>query len=133
MDDENLKEIVITLRVCPKCGFEDPPYWRHARFSYYIDSCRIDDFRIMKPKLAEKLKIGTTMEDEVYIYRLTKSGQYIMRKAISDIGLSSSVWTDGCESGGRKWRDGVTALKDLRKYWSKFHPDQTKLVHFCKE
>ena len=78
------------MRVCPECGYVDPPYWRHSYFRPFIDICHIDDFRLMHPKLATELtkwgntKKGRFVEDKLYKYRLTKARNIVERIAKID-------------------------------------------------
>ena len=122
------------MRVCENCGYADSPYWKHTKFSYYIDQCTAENFKIVKPKLAEKLnKPSAQTDDKNYIYYLTKTGKMVLRKAKIDIGVALSPWTDGCESGKQKWKRGRSKLpdkhniRDFAEHWVKHHPDQTKL------
>jgi hypothetical protein len=122
------------MRVCPCCGHIDSPYWKHTKFSYYIDQCTAENFLIEFPKLALELdKPGKHTEDKNYIYYKTKSGKMILRKAKVDIGVALSPWADGCESGKQGWKRGRSKLpdkqniRDFAQHWTKFHPNQQKL------
>ncbi len=58
------------MRQCPKCGHIDPPYWRHPAFFPDLDYVRLDDFEMMMPDFAVKLKDGAIyVEDELYVYK----------------------------------------------------------------
>jgi len=123
------------MRVCPKCGHIDPGEWKHTKFSYYIDQCSYENFQVLHPKLALKLDdVGKQTEDDNYIYYRTKSGFYVLRKAKIDIGLASSVWTDGLEKHHRGWPLGrsklpdKTQIRDLAKHWDRLNPNQKKLL-----
>jgi len=73
------------MRVCPKCKYIDPPYWKHVKYSYWIDSCSLENFKVLHPKLAKKLtKPCSVVEDEDYLYRLVKNGDWVERKAKVD-------------------------------------------------
>jgi hypothetical protein len=126
------------MRVCPCCGYQDPPYWKHVKWSYYIDSCSLESFNIVKPELyAQLLKEGFA-EDKNYIYRVSKAKRgtgipfWVQRKAKIDLTIG---WDDACEKfehlKGRKTKvkygkyHGVP--KDFLKDWTKFHPNQKKL------
>lgn len=82
--------------MCPKCGFKDPPEWKHVRFSYWIDTCSLENFKILYPILSTKLtKPGAEIEDENYVYRLVLKGGWVKRKAKIDFVLTG--WGDGTE------------------------------------
>lgn len=40
------------MKICPKCGYRDNPYWRHSRFDYDADYMRYEDFVQEYPALA---------------------------------------------------------------------------------
>jgi hypothetical protein len=80
------------MRVCPHCGYIDPPEWRHSKYSYWIDFCEIGHFKEMEPELAKRLLDGIKLvEDKNYIYRLTKNKTKVERKALVDYGYQWSV------------------------------------------
>jgi len=56
------------MRVCPKCGFVDPPQWKHSKYSYWIDNIRLEDFRELYPELAKELEANKTAKDKDYVY-----------------------------------------------------------------
>ena len=63
------------MRECPKCGYVDPPAWRH-RLSHgqNEDVCNWDDFQLLSPEIAEKIKGGMARaSDGRYAYRLVKT------------------------------------------------------------
>jgi len=62
------------MRVCPKCGFEDPPYWRKGQGDHYgdMDICRIEDLDENQPEVAKALREHGEFFDDYYAYRLTK-------------------------------------------------------------
>ena len=64
---------VYDIRVCPKCGFEDPPYWRKGQGDHYgdMDICRIEDLDFDNPGLAKELREKLEVFDKDYAYRLT--------------------------------------------------------------
>jgi hypothetical protein len=105
------------MRVCPHCGFVDPPEWRHSKYSYWIDWTELDEFKQLEPALVETIiKTGKT-EDTNYVYRLMKHGRSVERKAKVDYG---NQWTVPMEK--RK-----QVPHDFRKHWFKNTPDQRKL------
>lgn len=75
------------MRVCPKCGFKDPPYWRPAKMhnpSGDIDICRIDDLIFNESKLGKELDTqrDSVIEDEQYAYLLTKRARWVRRVSL---------------------------------------------------
>lgn len=108
------------MRVCPKCGFIDPPQWKHSKYSYWIDNIRLEDFRELYPELAKELEATLTARDKDYIYRITKNKSRVERKAIVDYG---EQWTIPMERAHKSKHD----VRDFRKVWSKNHPAQEKL------
>lgn len=121
------------MRVCPQCGFIDPPEWKHCKYSYHIDACTFENFKLLFPKLAENLKKGGDItEDANYYYRLTKKSLVVERKAKIE-------WTENRNPFGaekyEKFNHGTRNIwepHDLRHCWAKAHPDQTKLVSSIK-
>ena len=112
------------MRVCPKCGYVDPPYWRHSRFSYWLDIIEVENLALVKPELAKilkKEKKGFVVEDKDYYYRKGKNGVFVERKAKIDLG-DKSQWREKREKARR--RPPVT---DFRKYW-RIDPLQKKLI-----
>jgi len=102
------------MRVCPKCGFVDPPEWRHSRYSYWIDFCKTEDFKCLEPEMAKELLNGKkTVEDKNYVYRMTKNGRRIERKALVDYGYQ---WNIPMEKSNEMGKHHDT---DFRKCWNK--------------
>jgi len=73
------------MRVCPKCGFHDPPEWKNLHFQLYHEYITFEDFQQLYPTLAERLleiqKAAGTKNiifDEYTAYHLTKAG-YVHR------------------------------------------------------
>ena len=99
------------MRVCPKCKYVDPPYWRYS-FCDQIDYTEYENFKIMHPKLAEELVRKKTIADidEVYAYHLTK-GWNVERQAI----LQNPTWYKRWHAFGS--RESATGKK---KGMSKF-------------
>ena len=109
------------MRVCPKCGYIDPPEWRHLRWSYWIDFCTREDFSRLQPNIMARLLNGEKLakdKAEIYIYRLSGSNN-IHRKALIDYGEQFSIPMEH-----HQYR---TIPHDLRKYWV-FDASQSKLV-----
>jgi len=71
------------MKVCPKCGYIDHPYWRHSRFDFNADYCRWEEFKTIHPKLAEKLKdkhnFDPVENGEYIYYRRGSGGLFVYR------------------------------------------------------
>ena len=111
------------MRVCPECGFVDPPYWKHVKFSYFIDSCSLENFKILHPDLAKRIVKEREVDDKLYVYHLDKKNQWVLRKAKVDYGAKS--WSDKCEKGDKRIK---IRLRDKEQYWNRFAPQQKKLM-----
>jgi uncharacterized protein (DUF849 family) len=109
------------VRVCPHCGFIDPPEWKHSKYSYWIDNIRLEDFQALYPELAKELLASKSARDKDYIYRITKNKSRVERKAIADYG---EQWTIPMERVHKSKHD----VRDFRKVWFKIHPDQQKIL-----
>jgi len=106
------------MRVCPKCGYIDPPEWRHSKYSYWIDWTELENFKKLHPKLANDFQNGLKItEDEDYFYRIMKHGRSVERKAKVDYG---EQWNVPMEK-----RNQIP--HDFRKHWFTAHPNQQKL------
>jgi len=114
------------MRVCPKCKYVDPPEWRHSKFSYWIDFCLWEDFKKLKPELAKDLENHpmAVIEDEDYLYRLTKNKSRVHRKAKVDYGYQ---WQIPME---HHTLHPIHNIHDYRKYWQLTHPNQRRLLEF---
>jgi len=67
------------MKVCPKCGFCDPPEWKNLHFQLYSEYMPFEDFEQLYPELAAKLKQNPKLVlDEYNGYHLTKAG-YVHR------------------------------------------------------
>lgn len=65
----------LQLKVCPNCGFRDPPEWKHLKFGIYRDYCTIEDFARIQPQMAMKLwKNPKIICDDYHCYHLTSGG-----------------------------------------------------------
>ena len=86
MDDENLKEIVITLRVCPECGYIEGIEWRPTTWksAQYIDCCRMSELEQINPELAKRIKEAhpKTVIEKHYAYHMTKPQVWVIRRWI---------------------------------------------------
>jgi len=86
------------MRVCPKCGYKDPPIWRPAKMhnpSGDIDIARIDDVQIWLPKVAEQLLLmrgKDVIVEGIFAYYIGKTGHWVRRVAAriyKDCGLQA--------------------------------------------
>jgi hypothetical protein len=69
------------MRFCPKCGYEDPPYWRHHRFVSDVDYSRYEDVLTDYPFLRDMRPGEERSDAKNYYYRAKKpsSRQFIFR------------------------------------------------------
>jgi len=75
-----LQEIDL-MRVCPKCGYEDPVIWHSYRWVTDLDYSRFTDFQQVYPQWKD-LQMGQIVEDEHDYYRRTSErnkGYYVQR------------------------------------------------------
>jgi len=87
----------------------------------------------MHPDLAERIIKERVVDDELYVYRVTKENIWVERKAKVDYGDQS--WSDKCERHDPrlKWKHGSKTRKTKDQQhnhltvWNKWHPSQTKL------
>lgn len=82
----------MSIFICPKCGYTDPSCWRACSWLKYGVYCKLDEFTVFYPQLAEKLetlskevpKGKVRLEDGEYVYRLTRNNYvYRMTKTIA--------------------------------------------------
>jgi len=69
------------MRICPKCGFVDPPEWKNLHFQLYHEYMIFDDFQRLYPQLAARLKQNPKIifdDKKQNAYHLTKAG-YVHR------------------------------------------------------
>ena len=63
------------MRVCPECGYVDPPEWKNTRWQLYTEYMTFEDFQTLYPNQAAALKENPKLvTDDVNGYHLTKSG-----------------------------------------------------------
>lgn len=70
------------MRICPKCGYEDPPQWKQS-MHFHEDYMPFTDFEMFYPKLAILVLKQKYVEDKPFVYHLTK-GRNVLRQAIID-------------------------------------------------
>jgi hypothetical protein len=63
------------MRVCPKCGYNDPIIWKNMPHQLYQEYTTFEDFEQEYPDLAPKLKLSPKLLlDSCNGYHLSKSG-----------------------------------------------------------
>ena len=97
------------MRVCPKCGYVDPPYWRHSKYSYWIDHIEYENFQTLHPELCP-LQPGGKIENEHYVYRRMKKSDRVERKALIDYEVYG--WMEDMEKVDHD-------VHDFRKHWER--------------
>ena len=112
------------MRVCPKCGHQDAPVWRFAKFKRFTHYCRADELEVWDPKLVSEIPLnGQVVEINDYRYKRKKSG-YIERIHKIDCAYPVLLKMDEpeMESGSEKVRRKLVS-------WSN---KQTKLLEVLK-
>jgi len=73
------------MRVCPECGYQDNPKWKHSRFDFNADYMRFDE-AMKEPELEEICKLLVDKENFVPVedgpcvfYRRGTGGLYLYR------------------------------------------------------
>jgi len=80
------------MRVCPKCGHVDPPYWRQVPWKFDTDMCWTDDFKRLHPKQYERLmKNHEFAFDECFAYTFSGKAREVVWR----------VWIKMFEAGGK--------------------------------
>lgn len=72
------------MRICPKCGYQDPWYWRPRPWDPDDDYCYLNDFKEIETALFERLMRGEKIvSDKYYCYRLSGRGDaFVTRRAL---------------------------------------------------
>lgn len=68
------------MRVCPKCGYEDPHIWRPNRWRHETDFTSWADFQEFYPPLANELVKGEITTDSFYAYRRPLRARHIVER-----------------------------------------------------
>ncbi|MBA7708216.1 hypothetical protein ES703_117108 [subsurface metagenome] len=80
------------MRVCPECGYTDPPCWRQVPWKFDTDFARTDDFKRLHPEVYRKLEIGHKIVcDEHFAYRFSGKAKIVVWR----------VWKKAYECGGK--------------------------------
>jgi len=67
------------VKTCPRCGYEDPPYWLESPWVKHVDYCRIEDFQREYAELAD-IQPGKVRSDKTcYYYRGKKQKLFVYR------------------------------------------------------
>lgn len=102
------------MRECPNCGYKDPPYWRNVRFRLFTSCCHLEDFKLLKPKLAEQIVTEIDVCEKPYIYHLVKKANIVQRIHIDD------------SMDGKSWRE-----PEQEKSFKFKNPQQQVLILEC--
>ena len=113
------------MRVCPKCGYKDSPYWKHVKFSYFVDSCSFENFEIMHPNLAKEIK-EKMVSDEHNYYRYVKKSNWVLRMAKEDV-LTKPFGAEEFEKVAHTQKSPYHYDKSFGKILMRENPKQTKL------
>jgi len=107
------------MRVCPKCGYLDSPYWHHYRWVNDIDTARWEDFTSDYPQFKD-MKMGEIREDSHHFYRRnSKRGGGLM------------VWRWPKHLGKDYYNMRDFEKFNIKQSWLK-QKDQTKLLQVEK-
>jgi len=80
------------LRVCPKCGHIDPPYWRQVPWKFDTDMCWTEDFKNLHPEVHAKLEKGHEIVcDDHFAYKFSGKPKTIVWR----------VWKQSYLDGGK--------------------------------
>jgi hypothetical protein len=76
------------MKVCPNCGYQDNPYWRHSRFDFNADYMSWEDFKREFPDfhfaLAERANNNPVELQGYFYYRRGTGGLEVYRVAKED-------------------------------------------------
>ena len=124
------------MRVCPKCGYHDPWYWRGSSVVVGLEYCKLSDFQEDYPQIATEL-INTQKEggaknfvfDKDYCYHLTK-GMNVERQSLIENPNPKTHWHIPTEAHNKP--NVAFGLNPLH-HGEKLHtynkaPNQTKLL-----
>lgn len=100
----------VAMRVCPKCGYVDPPEWRGDRWRWEKDYCTLEDFKRLHADLAAQLLDGhRVVTDFHFAYRLRgRARNYVERIWIK---LYETFGMSAFNAGGR-WVERVKHSDD---------------------
>ena len=115
------------MRVCPKCGYKDPSYWKPSAFHPEISHCRLGTFNEHYPQLAIKLQKELYFSDGVYAYHLTKGGN-VERQAVCENPEWKNQWYIPTESAHHNLPPHLHNPAHLVAKWLKRDRVQKKLT-----
>lgn len=86
------------MRICPKCGYSDPPIWKVTRYRVHCDYARIEDFREYYPRI--KIEKGERVSDGLYVYKRSSKGDglYVERQCLRDNPNAMLQWIPDFET-----------------------------------
>lgn len=71
------------MKICPKCGHRDNPYWRYSRFDYNTEYMEEEEFMREYPIIWENLHGRKNFDpievNGMYYYRRGKKAKYVYR------------------------------------------------------
>jgi hypothetical protein len=80
------------MRVCPKCDYHDPDYWRPSRYRFDVDYCYLQDLKDNMPALYEKLRFHDIVCEGIYAYWVCGRARDVVLR----------VWRPLYEQGGKE-------------------------------
>lgn len=112
------------MRVCPKCGYIDPPQWRTSIKGYSYTE--YENFKELHPDLAKKVtsQKHVISKDNLYVYHLTRGG-FVERWAIMENPTYEKSWSIPMEKA--KHRTTSNMRSDFNRYLKR-KKSQTKLL-----
>jgi hypothetical protein len=108
----------VETRVCHKCGFTDPPIWKHQSHKRFTDYTHRDELKLWEPDLYARLcsnKLINTVTVGAYRYHLSKAG-YVHRIALIDLANPSNP--------------SSMEEPDMERPKNRYHPETVKLMEF---
>jgi len=86
------------MRVCPKCGYHDPPIWKTTRYRVHCDYARIEDFKAYYPHI--KIEKGQKISDGLCAYKRSSKGDglYVERQSLRDNPDALTRWIPDFET-----------------------------------
>jgi len=72
---------VMSLFICPKCGFQDEPVWKSSKWRLYSVYCHTTELEAFNASLVQKLKDSKDgwVFDNPYWYKINRKGNIIYR------------------------------------------------------
>jgi hypothetical protein len=106
------------MRVCPKCGFVDPPIWKQSAFHQNISFTEFGSLELEEPELSKRLAESPTKRcsNGPYAYKLTRFYR-VERQAILENPNWEKQWDIPAENSKqfgklpRQWRNPALMTK----------------------